>query len=224
MNTLPSSPISPPKINNTLKIIQNHLAKASNNASKGSYTRNENNNTTHLMSNNIYDSSILRSNSLSLDSFDSNSEQKSSHPINNVVKNLVEPLNKIDENEFKQSLASLNLKIHTILGDGNCLFRAIADQVFGNENLHEDIREEIVDYIGENESFCTNFIEDNESFSSYVSRMKCNGTWGGYLELCSAANLLKIQIIIHQAIGPTLTIDFESEYDDDNVVKIKKKH
>ena len=200
-----SSPISPPNNNNTLKIVQNHITKGSNNT-KGSYTRNDS-----------YDN-LTRSNSLSLDSYDSYNSKQNNHQLKN--KNLLEPDSKIDENEFQRSLASLNLKITTILGDGNCLFRAIADQVFGNEELHEDIREEIIDYIKDHESFCANFIEDNESFSSYISRMSCNGTWGGYLELCSAANLLNIQIVVHQAIGPTLTIDCDS----DNIAFKKKKN
>ena len=41
-----------------------------------------------------------------------------------------------DVAKFKQQLAPMMLKVVDIDGDGNCLFRAIADQVDGDESFH----------------------------------------------------------------------------------------
>jgi OTU domain-containing protein 3 len=43
------------------------------------------------------------------------------------------------------------LKVVNINGDGNCLFRAIADQLEGNESHHQKYREMAVDHILKNE-------------------------------------------------------------------------
>jgi len=45
------------------------------------------------------------------------------------------------ENNFRRVLALKGMKITDVEGDGNCLFRAVSDQVYkGNQNHHELIR------------------------------------------------------------------------------------
>ena len=44
-------------------------------------------------------------------------------------------------------LQDLNLNLIGIEGDGNCLFRALAHQLYGNQESHETIRKKICDYI-----------------------------------------------------------------------------
>lgn len=53
-------------------------------------------------------------------------------------------------------------------GDGNCLFRAIADQLEGNEKLHRKYREAAVDFITENKEAFAPFIEDDETIDQYL--------------------------------------------------------
>ncbi len=42
--------------------------------------------------------------------------------------------------EFQTVLSRKGLTMKDVEGDGNCMFRAIADQLEGNENLHEKYR------------------------------------------------------------------------------------
>jgi OTU domain-containing protein 3 len=49
-----------------------------------------------------------------------------------------------------------------IIGDGNCLFRAMADQLGLGEHQHKEIREKIVETILQDRDYFANFIDSNE--------------------------------------------------------------
>jgi OTU domain-containing protein 3 len=49
--------------------------------------------------------------------------------------------------KFRLQLAQYGLKVVEMGGDGNCLFRTIADQLEGNEKVHSKYRQEAVTYI-----------------------------------------------------------------------------
>jgi OTU domain-containing protein 3 len=68
-------------------------------------------------------------------------------------------------------------------GDGNCLFRSVADQIEGNENNHYFYRTSAIDYMEENQDHFKFFIEDDRSFEDYIKEMKKDGIWGGNLEI-----------------------------------------
>ncbi|KAI3760936.1 hypothetical protein L1987_51340 [Smallanthus sonchifolius] len=41
--------------------------------------------------------------------------------------------------EFRAQLDALGLKIVEVTADGNCFFRALADQLEGDEDMHEEV-------------------------------------------------------------------------------------
>ena len=55
------------------------------------------------------------------------------------------------------------LKVVEMGGDGNCLFRTLADQLEGNEKLHRKYRQDAIDYIEDNKDSFAPFIEDDET-------------------------------------------------------------
>jgi len=99
-----------------------------------------------------------------------------------------------------KGLRALGLRIKKVTPDGNCLFRALADQIHGERGPegHGDIRRRVLDAIAANEDGFKWFLEDDEPFGDYVSRMRQDGEWGGQLELQVAANLYGVNITIHQ--------------------------
>ncbi|ESZ95369.1 hypothetical protein SBOR_4225 [Sclerotinia borealis F-4128] len=52
----------------------------------------------------------------------------------------------IEEDEFPL-LTTNGLTIRKTLGDGNCLFRALSDQLYGHDENHLGIRREVVEYM-----------------------------------------------------------------------------
>lgn len=87
--------------------------------------------------------------------------------------------------------------MHTIIpivGDGACLFRAIAYLLFGNQYLDQDIREDIVDHVVDNwDEFAIqthNRYGDNyRNADEYYSEMILNNTYGSACELAAAGQL-----------------------------------
>ena len=77
-----------------------------------------------------------------------------------------------EEIQFARELLEEGYVIEYIDMDGNCLFRSICDQLYNDTSRHMEIREKIVDYIEEQKDHFSLFIEDDESFEDYTSRMR----------------------------------------------------
>ncbi|KAG2445061.1 hypothetical protein HYH02_008929 [Chlamydomonas schloesseri] len=106
------------------------------------------------------------------------------------------------EADLGTELAALGLRIKDITGDGNCFFRALGDQLKGEEKAHADLRARIVDFMAQHEDDFAPFVEDDESFGSYIARMKKDGTWAGYMEVVAASRCLGANLTIYQAGQP----------------------
>lgn len=107
-------------------------------------------------------------------------------------------------------LASYNLEVKKMASDGNCMFRSISDQLFGDQGDHHiDIRHEVMDYFNKNKDYFSNFIEDDEPFDTYINRMKMDGEWGGNCELYAASQFYRVNIFIHQFSPPRYIIQCE---------------
>ena len=58
-------------------------------------------------------------------------------------------LQRVDLAKFKLKLAKMNLRLNDVGADGNCFFRAVADQLFGQEDRHWNLRQEVCDHLNE---------------------------------------------------------------------------
>uniref|UniRef100_A0A6B2L5Q9 OTU domain-containing protein n=1 Tax=Arcella intermedia TaxID=1963864 RepID=A0A6B2L5Q9_9EUKA len=103
---------------------------------------------------------------------------------------------------FLDQLKIHGLTIRDVAGDGNCLFRAMADQFDGDPNKHPIYRTGICNYIEKNREQFEPFIEDDEPFTDYLKRMRKNATWGGHLEIQACSLAYTVNITIHQLGQP----------------------
>eukprot|EP01012_Entosiphon_sulcatum_P009554 TRINITY_DN15419_c0_g1_i1.p1 TRINITY_DN15419_c0_g1~~TRINITY_DN15419_c0_g1_i1.p1 ORF type:complete len:349 (+),score=71.14 TRINITY_DN15419_c0_g1_i1:33-1079(+) len=94
-------------------------------------------------------------------------------------------------------IQALGLVVRDVAGDGNCLFRAISDQLWTRADFHVQARHDIVQFIAEHEDDFAPFVEDDEDFNDYVSRMQGDAEWGGNMEIVAASRLYKADVIIH---------------------------
>lgn len=60
---------------------------------------------------------------------------------------------------FARSLEKRGFVIKPMVEDGACLFRAIADQVYGDQEMHSVVRTHCMDYI-------VSYINEEKSFDS----------------------------------------------------------
>jgi hypothetical protein len=74
------------------------------------------------------------------------------------------------------------------LGDGNCQFRALASQLFGDAAGHLLVRAAVVEFMGgEGRSAFEGLIDDAASFEEYLKKMATADTWGGDETMKAAA-------------------------------------
>ncbi len=65
--------------------------------------------------------------------------------------------------------------------DGSCLFRAVADQVFGDQEMHMAVRTNCMDYILQNADYFRQYV--TEDIESYCERKRFPGVHGNHLEI-----------------------------------------
>ncbi|CAG7729705.1 unnamed protein product, partial [Allacma fusca] len=72
-----------------------------------------------------------------------------------------------DCDSLSKQLRKLGLGVKEMLGDGNCLFRALGDQYEGHSKNHIEYRLKVVDYIKSHRSEFEPFIEDDVPFDDH---------------------------------------------------------
>ncbi|KAK4584682.1 hypothetical protein RGQ29_022415 [Quercus rubra] len=107
-----------------------------------------------------------------------------------------------DLSQFRAQLDVLDLKIVHVTADGNCFFRALADQLEGNEEEHKKYRSMVVEYIMKNREMFEPFIEDDVPFDEYCQCMEKDGTWAGHMELQAASLVTHSNMCIHRNMSP----------------------
>lgn len=132
---------------------------------------------------------------------------------------------------FSAQLAKLGLELRDITGDGNCCFRALSDQINGDESLHLDIRRRVCEYMLRNrdefEPFVAALLEDSDDDSSnkksnkkqqqanknmdayemYIKNLEKSGTYADNGVLVAFARLYNYDLNIHQLDLPIWTIN-----------------
>ncbi len=102
------------------------------------------------------------------------------------------------EDNFKEELKSAGFSIREIQGDGNCLYRSFADQVYGNENYYQTVKSKCLDYLELEKDFFGQFIEGGiEKFDDYVKMKKIDGVWGDDIEIQAMSEIYNRPIEIY---------------------------
>ena len=88
-------------------------------------------------------------------------------------------------------LAQLGRTALDVGGDGDCFFRAVSHQIYGNPNNHFYVRSVGVQYLVHNPE---QFIESNTEYSwqHYLTQMSRPGTWADAIIIQAVANCLNL--------------------------------
>ena len=63
--------------------------------------------------------------------------------------------------------------------DGNCFFRAVADQLYGYEFYHSKSRKEVVAHLEANKDEYKFYIDGDMAIDDYIDTIGQDGAWGG---------------------------------------------
>ena len=95
------------------------------------------------------------------------------------------------ENLMQSRLGELGLQSIDVDGAGDCFFRSVSHQLYGNSNHHTHIRTAGVQFMRDNPE---RFIESNteNSWLRYLNNMCIQGTWAGctYHSMQAVADIL----------------------------------
>lgn len=98
---------------------------------------------------------------------------------------------------YTSALASQGLTIVRMEGDGNCLFRSVSHQVYGEDRFHALVRAKCVDYMENDASFFSQFVEGGqESFARYLAAKRLNSCWGDDPEIQAMSEIYQRPIEI----------------------------
>ncbi|KAG7391103.1 hypothetical protein PHYPSEUDO_005870 [Phytophthora pseudosyringae] len=114
--------------------------------------------------------------------------------------------NWVSDDQYKRLYLRLGWEVAPIRKDGNCLFRALSDQLYGHERRHLELRRRLVDFIDLERAYFEPFVA-GEGVVEYCARLREAGAWGGHPELVAAARLLGVHIIVHTGPVKRLRID-----------------
>jgi len=73
-------------------------------------------------------------------------------------------------------------------GDGNCLFRAISLQVYGDQGMHAEVRKNCLDFMERDIDHFQDFVAD-EGFHEYIARKRQCGVHGNHTEIQAMSEL-----------------------------------
>eukprot|EP00095_Tigriopus_kingsejongensis_P001283 maker-scaffold359_size197282-snap-gene-0.28 protein:Tk01283 transcript:maker-scaffold359_size197282-snap-gene-0.28-mRNA-1 annotation:"hypothetical protein CAPTEDRAFT_108175" len=99
---------------------------------------------------------------------------------------------------LRNQLAILGLTLKEVPGDGNCLFRALSDQIHGSSEQHGHFRRNVVDFMRHHRADFEPFLVDEPSFERHLELLEQDGTFGGNDSIVALARLQGVTIVIHQ--------------------------
>ncbi|XP_062046535.1 OTU domain-containing protein 3 isoform X2 [Lepus europaeus] len=103
---------------------------------------------------------------------------------------------------FATQLQALGLKLREVPGDGNCLFRALGDQLEGHSRNHLKHRQETVDFMIKQREDFEPFVEDDVPFEKHVASLAKAGTFAGNDAIVAFARNHQLNVVIHQLNAP----------------------
>ncbi|OXA36623.1 OTU domain-containing protein 5 [Folsomia candida] len=85
------------------------------------------------------------------------------------------------ERRFEKKMRKKGYIIKKMGEDGACLFRAVSDQVYGDQEMHTVVRKHCMDYIAANGDYYSQYV--TEDFNHYVNRKRLEYVHGNHIEI-----------------------------------------
>ncbi|ONK71313.1 uncharacterized protein A4U43_C04F7180 [Asparagus officinalis] len=104
------------------------------------------------------------------------------------------------------------LEVKRMLEDGNCLFRAVADQVYGDPEAYDMARQMCIDYMERERDHFSQFI--TEGFTSYCKRKRRDKVYGNNVEIQAFCEMYNRPIHIYCYSTEPINI-FQGSYNTD---------
>ncbi|XP_073126523.1 OVARIAN TUMOR DOMAIN-containing deubiquitinating enzyme 12-like [Henckelia pumila] len=92
-----------------------------------------------------------------------------------------------------------------ILGDGNCQFRSLSDQIYRAPEHHKFVREQVINQLKSKPELYENYVP--MTYDEYLKKMSKSGEWGDNITLQAAADRYGVKIFIITSFKDTCYIE-----------------
>ncbi|XP_057429955.1 OVARIAN TUMOR DOMAIN-containing deubiquitinating enzyme 11 [Lotus japonicus] len=110
-----------------------------------------------------------------------------------------------DHGMLSERLVTYGLTELQMEGDGNCQFRALADQLFGNPEYHKHVRRQVIKQLKHHKKLYESYVP--MEYKSYLKKMKKSGEWGDHVTLQAAADRFEAKICLVTSFRDTYYIE-----------------
>lgn len=117
------------------------------------------------------------------------------------------------ERQFEIEIRRIKgFEVKRMLEDGNCLFRAVADQVHGDSDEHDLVRQMCIDYMERERDHFSQFVTEN--FIQYCRRKRRDKVYGNNVEIQALCEIYNRPIHIYSYSTEPINI-FQGSYNTD---------
>ncbi|XP_074597093.1 OTU domain-containing protein 5-like isoform X2 [Brevipalpus obovatus] len=99
------------------------------------------------------------------------------------------------ERRFEKKMRKKGFIIKKMREDGACLFRAVADQVYGDQDMHSAVRKLCMDYMSKNVDYFSQYV--TEDFKDYIQRKSLDHSHGNHVEIQALSEMFNRPIEVY---------------------------
>ena len=99
------------------------------------------------------------------------------------------------ECEFARRMAAKGLEIKRMAADGNCLFRCVADRVYGDAEMHDVVRQQCMDHMERERDHYSQYI--TQDFGAYLARKRRLGVHGNHAEIQAMSEIYNRRALVY---------------------------
>ncbi|KAG6410110.1 hypothetical protein SASPL_128159 [Salvia splendens] len=119
-----------------------------------------------------------------------------------------------DHERLRNRLQVYDLVELKILGDGNCQFRSLSDQIYRTQEHHNFVRDQIVNQLKSQPDLYANYVP--MAYGDYLKKMSKNEEWGDHVTLQAAADCYGVRIIVVTSYKDTCYIEILPQFEKSN--------
>nr|XP_014095246.1 uncharacterized protein LOC106621072 isoform X2 [Bactrocera oleae] len=112
------------------------------------------------------------------------------------------------DEQFAKCMAGRGYELRPVEEDGACLFRSISLQIYGDEEMHDVVRQHTMDYIYKNREYFSHFV--TEDINSYIKRKRRKDSHGNHIEIQAMSEIYNRPVEVY-SYKPTPINIFNSE-------------
>ena len=112
-----------------------------------------------------------------------------------------------DHTRLDTRLKLYNLREKVVRGDGNCQFRAIADQLFRDQERHAECRVVVINQLRRRAEDYSPYVP--EDYDAYVEAMRKDGCWGDHITLQAAADAYGVRMCVISSYKDNFIVEIQ---------------